>query len=285
MSYKAIFSDIDGTFLTTQHEVLPTTATAVKQLTEEGIPFVLVSGRMPAAIQPILKSMNIRIPLICYSGALVWLADGHEVYSKRMPAKETARILRKIETRWPQTVVNYYAGDTWYVRETCDPHVQCEIAITQAVPREAEFISLLTKGQLPHKLLCMCEPAVCEAMECELQAAFPLLHVVRSSPILLEIMEVSISKANGIRMLLNDFGLLPQEIIAFGDNYNDIDMLAYAGLGVAMGNAPQEIKKAADEITASNDEDGIAKFLKNIGLLRNFHHSSNTGETQPIKRR
>lgn len=267
MFYKAIFSDIDGTFLTTQHEVLPDTAAAVKQLTEEGILFVLVSARMPAAIQPILKSIDIRIPLICYSGALVLLADGREVYSKRMPAEETARILGQIETRWPSAVVNYYAGDTWYVRESDDLRVQREIAITQAMPREAEFISLLTQGQLPHKLLCMCEPTVCEAMERELQVAFPLFHVVRSSPILLEIMEASISKANGIRVLIDDFGLRPQEIIAFGDNYNDIDMLAYAGLGVAMGNAPQKIKEAADEITASNDEGGIAKFLNNIRLL------------------
>ena len=85
---------------------------------------------------------------------------------------------------------------------------------------------------------------------------------MRSSDILLEIMDKGITKSRGIAVLLGHFGLTAQQALAFGDNYNDVDMLQYAGTGVAMGNAPEEIKAIADAVTDTNDHEGIAKYLE-----------------------
>jgi len=110
----------------------------------------------------------------------------------------------------------------------------------------------------------MAEAEVIDAMGQELQTEFPELSIVRSSPVLLEIMAGGISKAAGIAVLLREFSLPIQAALAFGDNYNDLDMLASVGLGVAMGNAPDAVKEAAAAVTAGNDEEGIAKFLQKL---------------------
>lgn len=261
---KIIFSDIDGTFLDSRHQVQPGTAAAARRMTEWGIPVVLVSARMPAAIRPILRAAGIAAPLISYSGALVLDAAGRALYSHTMPVEPAARILNQLQLRWPQTVVNYYAADVWYVADDRTPAVQREEMITSVKAVPAEFGGLLSAGRLPHKLLCMAEAEVIDAMGQELQTEFPELSIVRSSPVLLEIMAGGISKAAGIAVLLREFSLPIQAALAFGDNYNDLDMLASVGLGVAMGNAPDAVKEAAAAVTAGNDEEGIAKFLQKL---------------------
>ena len=262
MSYRIVFSDIDGTFLNSRHEVMPETEQAVKRLLQRQIPFVLVSARMPEAITPITGKIGIKIPMISYSGALVLTREGETLYSHTMPQEPAVRILEEIGQRWPGSVVNYYAGHQWVVRDPQDPAVQREERITGAVSAQADFRELMDRGILPHKLLCMSEPSVNEEMEHELSRAFPELNVVRSSDILLEIMDKGITKSRGIAVLLGHFGLTAQQALAFGDNYNDVDMLQYAGTGVAMGNAPEEIKAIADAVTDTNDHEGIAKYLE-----------------------
>lgn len=86
--------------------------------------------------------------------------------------------------------------------------------------------------------------------------------VFRSEPFFLEIVPMGIDKAKGLSILLNKIGLKREELMAFGDGYNDIPMLQFAGMGVAMDNAADEIKKAADKVAPNNDDDGIAVFLE-----------------------
>ena len=97
---------------------------------------------------------------------------------------------------------------------------------------------------------------------------FPELKIMRSSPILLEIMDKSVSKADGIKIMLNHFNLDRKQSIAFGDNYNDVDMLDFGGLGVAMNNAPEGVKKIANDVTDDNDHDGIYNFLTKMNLVK-----------------
>ena len=127
--------------------------------------------------------------------------------------------------------------------------------------KAADFAERLAAGEVPHKILLMAEPELCERAEAELSARFPMFHVVRSAAFLLEIMDASVSKASGIAVMLKHFGLTAEEALSFGDNYNDIEMLELTGRSVAMGNAPDVIKKLATDITAANAEDGLAKFL------------------------
>ena len=105
------------------------------------------------------------------------------------------------------------------------------------------------------------EPPTCEEMERELGKMFPALNVVRSASYLLEIMDKSVSKAVGIKILLSHYNFGVDDAVAFGDNYNDIEMLEYIPRSVAMGNAPDAVKKIASTVTDTNANSGIYTYL------------------------
>lgn len=113
----------------------------------------------------------------------------------------------------------------------------------------------------------MTKANISSKIEAVLQEKFPQLNIVRSSDILIEIMNKDVSKANGIEVLLRHLNMIPAQAIAFGDNYNDLDMLELAGVGVAMNNAPDDVKKTASAVTDDNNHDGIYKFLQKIKLV------------------
>ena len=268
MKIKIVFSDIDGTFLTNNHQVTKNTERAVKSLLEKNIPFVLVSARMPEAIYPITKKIGIKIPIISYSGGLVLTEKEDILYSKTIEVEHVKNILEIINKRWSNVTVNYYAGRNWFVRDVNDKRVKREMDITSATAENADFDELIEKKILPNKLLIMCDPPICEEMEQKLKKMYNELNIVRSSNILLEIMDKNVSKATGIDIMLRHFGFNPEEAIGFGDNYNDIDMFKYVGRSVAMGNSPEAVKKFANDITTSNENDGIYNYLLKKNLIK-----------------
>ena len=259
---KIVFSDIDGTFLTPESKVSPATAMAAQKLLAEGIQLVLVSARMPEAIYPLTDGIGIKIPIISYSGALALTETGEELGSITMAGADTARLLAVVESEYPDAVVNYYAGHHWYVKAVENERVQTEVRITSAQPQKASFEERLAVGEVPHKILLMAEPELCERAERELSARFPMFHVVRSAAFLLEIMDAAVSKASGIEVMLKHFGFTAEQALSLGDNYNDIEMLELTGRSVAMGNSPEKIKAIATDITLANDADGWARFLE-----------------------
>lgn len=267
MNVKIVFSDIDGTFLTNDHHVTVKTDYAVNQLLNQNIPFVLVSARMPEAIYPITEKLDIKIPLICYSGGLVLTESEEVLYSKTIDREVTARIIAELDEHWSHVTVNYYSGRRWFVRDTEDARVKREERITDATATAGNFKELLEIGMLPNKILTMSDPPDCEKMERELGKMFPELNVVRSSDILLEIMDKSVSKATGIEVMLKHFNFAPEDAIGFGDNYNDVEMFKYVGCGIAMNNAPAPIKEMVNDITDSNEDSGIYSYLVKKGII------------------
>ncbi len=257
---KIILSDIDGTLLTPESTVTEKTAETVRRAVRAGLPFALVSARMPEAIYPITDKMGLRLPLVCYSGAYVLTDMGDVLFSKTMRQEDARAVLTALQRDYPHLTCNLYAGHHWYVEDLKDPRVIREMDITEAQAEQADLRELLATT-LPHKYLLMGEPGDIEAAEKELSAAFPALNVVRSAPHLLEIMDKSIAKDVGIEKLLAHYGLKKEDALAFGDNYNDIEMLRYVGTSVAMGNAPEKIKEIATEVTGPNTEDGLATYL------------------------
>ena len=265
---KIVFSDIDGTFLNNDHHVSEKTQQAVKSLIGQSIKFVLVSARMPEAIYPITNKIDVKIPIISYSGALV-LSEAQEIlYNKVIDIESTKNVLNEISLNYSDITVNYYAGRHWFVQNINDERVKQEMDITSAIAESANFDELISKNIKPNKILVMCEPKICQKMETELGKIFDNLNVVRSANTLLEIMDKSVSKATGIKVLLNHYGFTIENAIGFGDNYNDVEMLKFVGCGVAMNNAPEDVKKFADDITDSNENDGIYNYLVRKNLIK-----------------
>ena len=266
MAYRIVFSDVDGTLLDSAHRLSPGTLYAIEALRERGIPFVIVSARSPSGIYPIQEEYGFRCPVISYSGGLLLDENRNVLHSDGFSAETARQVIRYIEERRFDCTWNLYYGDTWIVRDRRDPRVRREEEIVRARAAEGTPESL-PDGTEVGKILCMCRPECLSDIERQLQAAFPALSVVRSSEILLEIMQKGVSKGNAVRTFCQMQHILPEEAVAFGDHYNDVAMLEAVGMPYLMGNAPQALKDRFPNVTDSNDDDGICHALTKLGLV------------------
>ena len=263
---KIILSDIDGTFLTDDKHSPELHAKAIKAVVDKGLKFVFVSARMPEAIYPITDALGMaHTPVISYGGGFVLTEDEEVIFDKKIAAEDARNILAAMN-HWQDITINYYTGRRWYVEEI-DARAQHEVDITSAQVEVGNFDKLLSENIFPNKILVMCEPPTCIEMERELGKKFPTLNVVRSAPYLLEVMDKSVSKATGIEVLLKHYGFTLDEAIAFGDNYNDTEMLELVPQSVAMANAPEDVKKLAAAVTDSNEDGGIYTYLVKAGVI------------------
>ncbi|VEG68961.1 phosphatase YbhA [[Pasteurella] aerogenes] len=257
-TYRAVFSDIDGTLLNSQHQITPKTVQAIQRIHRQGIPFILVSARPPLAMTPYTTQLQLQNALVCYSGALILDNDLNPLYSIAIEEKTLQRLNADLATT-SSLSINHYANLDWFSNDLNNEWTLQEAEITgltaKPTPQTLSFV---------HKILIMGNAMEIQALEAELKPKYPELAIHRSKNEYLEIMHKNASKSHAIRFMEKVLGIERAEIIAFGDNYNDLDMLEYAGLSVAMANAPQEIKQAAKRVTASNNEDGIALVLDDI---------------------
>ena len=159
--------------------------------------------------------------------------------------------------------MSLYKDNEWYIEEM-DYWAKQESEITNIIPKITDFNELMQvwreEGAGPNKILCMANPEEISFLKENIHDNG--LNIYPSKPTYLEIMPAKASKTSAINVLQKKFNIDKSEIIAMGDNYNDIDMLEYAGLGIAMGNAPEDVKKHGNDVTLTNDEDGVAAALK-----------------------
>lgn len=268
MGYQIVFTDIDGTLLNGKQRILDSTLYAIEQLQAQGIPLVPVTARGPFCVDPILERYGLRCPMICYSGAAI-LDEDHKVIQSLGLSREIAvEIIDYIEDHhWP-CVWNVYTMDQWIVKDRSDARVALEESIVEVDAIEGSM-DLVKESDVIGKLLCMCEESDTDAIETGLKEKYPQLSIVRSSDILIEIMDRGISKGQGIRTFCKGLGVKTEDTVAFGDHYNDVDMLETVGMPFLMENAPKELKKRIKNVTLSNEDGGIYDGLYRLGLIHN----------------
>ena len=264
--FKIIFSDIDGTLLNHDRELSPFTIETIKKI-KDRIPFILISSRMPAAMRHLQAKMDIEdLPLISYNGGLI-LVDGKAVSSTEIPLP----ILEKLSeyNKDLEVHLSLYHKDEWFVpkddfwakREENNTKVKPEVKANWDV---IESWNREDKGA--HKIMAMGEEYKIDEIVAYLSGNFgEELHLYRSKPTYLEIAPRSISKLTAVEHLLDYHFKIPlSQSLAFGDNYNDIEMLKGVGMGVAVGNAKPEVMEVAHMVTDSGKEDGVAKSIVEI---------------------
>lgn len=263
---QAVFSDIDGTLLTSEHVVSPLTRSAIHTLTDQGVLFTISSARSPSGIRPIIKKNNFCCCTIAFSGALILDEDQNILYEKGMALSDASKIIDVIEKKCPHVTWNVFTSEDWIVKDRTDPHVIHEETVVETTSREGSLYSLPATAMV-NKILCMCDPGYMPQSETLLRKYFPELSIARSSDSLLEIMADGVNKAEAVKYLCELRKIPLSNTIAFGDNYNDLEMLEAAGRGVLMGNAPSDLQKHFSFVTKSNDQDGIFQALKEFGIL------------------
>lgn len=259
---RLIISDIDGTILTSNHQVDEQLIEVMPELEKANIPFVLASARSPLGMQPIAHKLGLHDnPIACYNGALVLEGD-RTIIQHPVDKAEIQDLLNYLSTDYPSVSVNIYSGKDWITNEL-DKWSQLEGSITGESPIIKELQATVSDSEPPiHKLLLIDEAEVIQDLHQKLLSMdFPHTAFYLSKDNYLEVTAKHVSKEHALLEVAKYYDLPLEEVMTIGDNFNDSPMLALAGLGIAMGNAPEGVKETANLVTASNDEHGVAQAI------------------------
>ena len=266
MKYKLIAMDLDGTLNNDQKVITPKTREALMEAQKKGIRLALASARPSPGLfkeRDILQLQNYGGILMSYNGGRITEAStGRVLFETAMDLEETRRCLRFLENLPVTPIlddgVRFYVTDPegYKVPYECQNNrMECE-----KVENLADFLHFA-----PIKILMSLEPEILPQVQETIRAFLPeSLTVVQTAAFYLEIIPKRINKGQGLKDVCHALGISVCETISFGDAANDIPMIREAGVGVAMGNASREVKQAADMVTATNNEDGIAAALEKL---------------------
>ena len=260
---KAIFLDLDGTLNNDQKIITEKTKAALMDAQKRGIRLVLASARPSPGLfkeRDILRLQDYGGILMSYNGGrIVDAKTGAVLFETAMELQQTKTVLRFLE-KLPVTPI-LDDGKQFYVTDKTGYKVAYECQNNRMECTEVENLADFLRFS-PVKTLMSVLPERIAAVQKEIAAFLPPeLTVVQTAPFYLEVIPASINKGQGLLDTCTALGIDPAETVAFGDAENDIPMLKAAGVGVAMGNAAENVKAAADGVTRSNNEDGIAAWL------------------------
>lgn len=262
--YRLIAMDLDGTLNNDEKRITEKTLHALLAAQKKGIRLALASARPSPGLykeRDILQMAQNGGILMSYNGGrIVEAGTGKVLYETAMDIETARSVLRFLETQPVTPILD--DGVQFYVTDPEGYKVQYECWNNRMectrVEDLAEFLAFA-----PVKILMSVQPSQLPEVQEKIAAFLPeSLTVVQTAPFYLEVIPKTINKGQGIRDICKTLGLDTGEVIAFGDAANDIPMLSAAGMGVAMGNAQQPVKDAADYVTLSNNEDGIAFALQ-----------------------
>lgn len=270
MDCRLIALDLDGTLNSSKGVITSRTRQALIQAQEKGAKVVLASGRpLPGLYQNAKELEFDRFDgyLLCFNGARIctW-KEKQIIYDQTMSPGMAQLVYDYNKKNDYNMVIMSYEGEDVLAEDATAYRVQEEAALNHMNVRVVPSVRDTLRRPV-NKLLFAATPDYLADIEMEFKRPFVgQLSIYRSAPFYLEVMATGIDKARSMERLAKHMKIDREQIIAFGDGYNDLTMIEYAGVGIAMGNAVEELKKKADGITASNDEDGIALALEEYFL-------------------
>ena len=270
MGYKVLALDLDGTLTNSKKEITPATRAALAAAQEKGVLLVLASGRPEAGIWPVARELEMDKKggyILAYNGGqIINCATGETVRRLRLPAETVPEICRF--AREVGLACLTYDKEGVITENAADEYVCREAACSKLKVQQKD--DLTTYIDYPVTKMMVVGPPE-EAAKAELAMAEKFsgrLDCFRSEPYFVEVVPCGVEKATALKDLLERLGVPREESMACGDGFNDLPMLKFAGLGVAMANAQQAVKEAADVITLSNEEDGVAAAVQTYILAQ-----------------
>jgi len=266
VSYRLVVADLDGTARSRARGITPGVRGAVAAAQARGVRVCVATGRMWRSAEPWVRLLGADPPAILYNGGRVFDFGLDRILYERRLAKEAARQALALVRRDPEVQPHLYLGDRVYVDRShplTDAYAADDGLSYDLVPA---LESLLTED--PHKLLVVGAPARVEALCCSIRGAGVPVHAVQSEPAYLEILPPGVSKGTALRAMLAVLGLSAADVVAVGDNWNDLEMIEAAGLGVAMGQAPEGVRARADYVCGTADEEGLREVIERFVLGR-----------------
>ncbi len=265
---KLIAIDIDGTLLNEENILAQETIDAVTEARKNGIKVVLCTGRPLTGVKPYLKKLNISGSdeyAITFNGAQVQDADANIIEKFDLDYNdyiELEKLSHKVNTNFQIETTDYI----YATNRDLSPYSVAESYLVRMPIRVREPHEITSETEIVKAMLIADPDVIDKAIPAIPESFLDHLTMVRSEPVFLEFVNQKASKGASLSKLATRLGLTADNVMAIGDQGNDISMVTYAGTGVAMGNASDELKKIANKITKTNKENGVAYAIRNFAL-------------------
>lgn len=270
---KLIALDLDGTLLTPEKKISDKTRNALIELQKQGIKLILASGRPTPGLFNEAKKLKMNEYcgyLLSYNGAALHVYDSMEVLHSQTLTRDQAHRIIEHGHKYPQMTMMTYNDYTLLCENVSAYRVLPEAKMCRIGVEQVQNLHMAMSFD-PFKFLFAIEPDKMSELEEEFKKPFEdEVSMVLSTPYYMEVMNKGISKGKTLHKLLDILHLKPENLMAFGDGQNDLEMLKMAGISVCMGNGDPLCKEVADFVTLRNDEDGIAHAIEHFqkeGLL------------------
>jgi len=266
MTYKLIAADIDGTLLNNNGELTENTKNAIRKWVDKGLIFTIASGRPVQGVEKLNKELNLDVPFITYNGAMVVMGKSKQVLYEQKLSPNDSRDIVRLGKKYNTTIM-IWNDNKLFVTEL-NERVNSYKMISGVEPVVVNDLEQVVENGST-KILWYDEVERIQQYQKEIgEYLSDNVNFHPSRPYFMEFVDKNASKAIAMEKIGEYYGIRQSEMIAVGDGYNDLSMIEYAGLGVAMANSPDEVKQKADYITLSNEEDGVAhvihKFLSDL---------------------
>ena len=264
IDYRLVVADLDGTVRSRQLGITPGVQGAVRAAQARGVRVCVATGRMWRSAAPWVQRLGADSPVILYNGGQVLdFALDRVLYDRRLP-REAAWAALALIGGDPDVQPHVYLRDRVYVgrrHPLTDAYAADDGLDYEVVP---SLTALLDED--PHKILVVGEAERVTALGARVRAAGLSVHAVHSEPTYLEILPSGVSKGTALRAMLRALAVDAERVVAIGDNWNDLEMIEAAGLGVAMGQAPEGVRARADYVCGTAEEDGVREVIERFVL-------------------
>lgn len=273
LSYKLVCIDMDGTLLSTNNEVSKRNLEAIKQATQKGVQVAVTTGRVFASAYYYADIIGVSTPIIASNGAYIREKLGDRIIYKGLLGLENCQKIMEVINKY-DIYPHFNTYNTIYTEKLIYSSKYYSKA-NESLPEGRKINIVITsnwnsafmenKDEILKCIIVDKDMEKLDKVKKELKKVEEL-EVVSSFKNNVEVMKKGISKGKAVEILANYYNIDMKDVICIGDSENDLSMIKAAGLGVAMGNGDKLVKDAADYITDTNDEDGVAKVIEKFIL-------------------
>lgn len=277
MTIRLVALDVDGTLVDTDMVVSPRVRAAIDAAQAQGVILTLATGRGPRSIAPFVQDLGFSAPQICYQGGLVYdVVQAQILHRATLPAALVHEAIAWAQRA--QVDISVYIDGQVYLESLRHPRAFYDRWFGLPIHQVPDLAAVVTHD--PEKVLFTAEPPAADEIHQALTRHFgDRLQVVRTHELFVELVPNGSSKGQALAWLAQRYSIDRQQVMAVGDSENDLSMVAWAGLGVAMGNAVPDVKAVADWIAPPVQEDGAAVALEQFVL-----RGARAGSDQPTVR-
>ena len=261
---RLLLADVDGTLVTDDKVLTDDAIEAVQSLGQAGVTFAVTSGRPPRGMEMLVQPLDLQTPIAAFNGGIL-VDRAMRVLEQRVVPAHLVSPIADLLTSFDLGVW-LYRGAEWYVPDPKGPHVDREAWTVKFEPTVMQGLQGLTEGVVKIVGVSDDHPALQSANEAACEQFGDHVTAAASQPYYLDITHPHANKGFVARWLAQRYGLQAEEVATIGDMPNDILMFAHSGLGIAMGNADPQVKRAARRITRTNEDEGFAWAVERFVL-------------------